>query len=456
MKKKLILIGILVVLILGAIIYFRPLSFKDLIKEDEKITCEVISGLNLDLESYENLSSKQMSEILLNFEEYSYRRKLIKTNKGGNKSMNIFTYKDGQVVNIIYLSDTGEAVINDRLYEVNDATGLIESIYRIVTRVESQSFTNSKNYEKFIANFEKDNPDYNLLDYTMNPDKDSFLSLVAIVEKKEDLSSSTLLIVDSKGDEIGEVGLAAGTYSTYRKEDGIYLMNNTVSLSLDVKENQETTTIHDFKLKITKPDGIHLQYVNHSSIRTDAKISYDNEQDLRLLEEKEFPSDTEWLTYPFYVNGMMSRVITLKDVKKKGLATVIRHKNDYYYSVDKIKGGKYLFLLYGQINGQGNEDDYLLEDGYLYSGFPDKSYFESIKKGMKKVEILAKDPSAVFLKDFTSSFHRFSDQTILRVEYNLRDEVTDYEFYTDEKSVLEYLSLEDWEVLKDIVHPEGY
>lgn len=120
------------------------------------------------------------------------------------------------------------------------------------------SADNSQNTEKdqlttFVDDFSKNNPGYVLLDYVYGEEENSPIKLVAIMKNVKTEYSSYLLIVDEHG--IGEVGLASGLYATYRKDDGLHLDKNIISVSLDVKDEDSISNIHDYKITVTmQPD----------------------------------------------------------------------------------------------------------------------------------------------------------------------------------------------------------
>lgn len=177
---------------------------------------------------------------------------------------------------------------------------------------------------------------------------------------------------------------------------------------------------------------------------SDTKIKYDNESDISELKEQELSDLIKNLSLPYCVRKSLSAVYTMETLKPEGIGEIVRCNKGKYYSVTRIEGGRYLFLLY---YGTDIEDHFLI-DGFLASGFADKSFFENISKGMKQKEILDQDPSACIVQDGERSYHRFSDKSILEITYTRKNKqyiVSGFEFLEDQLSVLDYLLPEDFE-----------
>lgn len=102
----------------------------------------------------------------------------------------------------------------------------------------------------FVENFSQNYPQFELLDYIVGSEENAPIQLVAIVKNKENATSSTLFIVDRNG--VGQVVLASEYFSTYRKEDGLHLSENVISVSLDVAITDTSSEIHDFDITVTQ------------------------------------------------------------------------------------------------------------------------------------------------------------------------------------------------------------
>lgn len=122
--------------------------------------------------------------------------------------------------------------------------------------------------ENFIENFSQEYPDFELLDYELGSEENYPIQLVAVAENKETGSSSTLFILDNKG--TGQVVLASECFGTYRKEDGLYLDKNIISVSLDLVMPDSTFEIHDFNITVTKEyhqGAFNIVYASKETIR---------------------------------------------------------------------------------------------------------------------------------------------------------------------------------------------
>ena len=145
---------------------------------------------------------------------------------------------------------------------------------------------------------------------------------------------------------------------------------------------------------------------------------------------------------------LMTRSITYRmdTLKSEGVVQIVRFNQDRYYSVTPMVNGEYLFLLYS--NGE-MEDPYVV-DGYLVSSFPDKDDFKNISVGMSRDDIVAKAPSA-YVSGNSRSFHRFSDKSILCIEYEATESnryvVSAYDYLKKKDSVVYYLLPQDFDLI---------
>lgn len=118
---------------------------------------------------------------------------------------------------------------------------------------ETNSDTTETKSEKFLENFSQDYPDFELLNYVVASDENYPIILAGIAENKENGSSSTLFIVDDNG--VGQVVLASGYFAIYRKEDGLFLNENVIALSLDLVIPDENYEIHDFEITVSQKEN---------------------------------------------------------------------------------------------------------------------------------------------------------------------------------------------------------
>lgn len=178
-----------------------------------------------------------------------------------------------------------------------------------------------------------------------------------------------------------------------------------------------------------------LQYDNKTNLQ------YDNKTDIAALKEQELSPEIERLNRPYEIRAALSVVYDMETLKSDGIAEIVRFNQDKFYSVTHVEDGKYLFLLYEEQN-----EDYYVIDGFLVSTLADKTFFENISKGMKREEILKNDPSSCIFEN--CSYHRFSDKSMLKIEYTLEDDqyiVSEFQFIKNPVSVLDYLLPEDFD-----------
>ena len=71
--------------------------------------------------------------------------------------------------------------------------------------------------------------------------------------------------------------LASEYLATYRKEDGLRLDNNVISISLDVSISDTDSEIHDFKITVTQQESnqgeITTVYSSQETTRNDVQAS---------------------------------------------------------------------------------------------------------------------------------------------------------------------------------------
>lgn len=181
--------------------------------------------------------------------------------------------------------------------------------------------------------------------------------------------------------------------------------------------------------------------VNITGCNKEIKQPYDNQTDIATLTEHKLSAGIKSLNVPYQIRQGMSVVWDIEKLKSDGLAQIIRFNKDKYYSVTRVKNGKYLFLLY-----EKNMEQYIVVDGFLVSTFADKAFFETITKRMRQDDIVENDPSAYVDEDL--SIHRFKDNSILEIKYVLDDGVyivSEFQYLENQLSVLDYLLPDDLE-----------
>lgn len=143
-KKTFYSIGIAVVLLICIITYFKPLSLSDTtrdITQVKMVLCEY--GIRngepyIDSTNYQTVSEEQNSEILSLFDKYTYRRNLGTLFSDGSMSglgketLNIYVYDGVSLKGTIFVASSGEIVVNDKNYSMENAEKFIEQIVEIM------------------------------------------------------------------------------------------------------------------------------------------------------------------------------------------------------------------------------------------------------------------------------------------------------------------------------------
>ena len=143
-KKALYIAGVVIILLICILAYFKPLSLVDTIKENKRIDIivnefEIEDGEpNIESVAYNDLTTEQNGAILALLGEYNYRRTLGTLFSNGSitdlddKTLTIFVYDDNSSVAAIVVASSGKIAVNDKSYGMEDAEQLIKQIIEIV------------------------------------------------------------------------------------------------------------------------------------------------------------------------------------------------------------------------------------------------------------------------------------------------------------------------------------
>ena len=144
-KKTMCIIGVVIVLLICIIAYFKPLSLLDTIGENNRIDIvlkeiEYEDGKsNIESILYNDISEEQKNAILALLEKYDYRRTFGTLFSDGSltdigkKTLTICVYDDNlSDTAIIIVASSGKIAINDKSYGMEDAEQFIEQIIEIV------------------------------------------------------------------------------------------------------------------------------------------------------------------------------------------------------------------------------------------------------------------------------------------------------------------------------------
>ena len=151
MKKKIVYSVVIVMLLLVCgIAFFKPLSFADIVGENDQIKM-VLTELGVrngeaytDSKDYQDITAEQKNEILTLLEQYHYRRtwKTLFSDGSmsdmGEKMLSIYLYDDVSPVGSIVVTSSGNVAVNDRSYQMskNDAVQFIEQIIKIMEQAD--------------------------------------------------------------------------------------------------------------------------------------------------------------------------------------------------------------------------------------------------------------------------------------------------------------------------------
>lgn len=143
-KKAICGIVICIALLLCGALYFRPLSLSDNIKESNSFTIQINDfGVRngepyIDSTSYDALTDEQKEEIIELLDASSYHRTL-KTyvsdgsmEQIGDQAVYIYIYDGDTLSESIYVSDSGQLSVNDRLYQMKNAEQFNERLEAIL------------------------------------------------------------------------------------------------------------------------------------------------------------------------------------------------------------------------------------------------------------------------------------------------------------------------------------
>ena len=144
MKKKAIwIIALAIVLLLGIIIYFKPLSFSNIVSDNSEISMilneyGIRNGKpDIDVVEYKDITVEQKSAILAVLDECTYKKTLdtLFSNGSmsgmGNKMLSIYVFNESSDSHVLVISSK-EIVINGKNYRMKNAGLLIEQIIAIM------------------------------------------------------------------------------------------------------------------------------------------------------------------------------------------------------------------------------------------------------------------------------------------------------------------------------------
>ena len=145
-KKNLIFVIVIIIFVIGALLYYRPLALSALIKANQEVNISTVfldgkNGIAYNNSAdYNALTDEQKKDIINLFQQYSYKRTLGTITSDGsfsgsfNHLLNIFVYEDGVLVNMIALSNADKISVNDKTYTLKNSSELIKKLLEIISK----------------------------------------------------------------------------------------------------------------------------------------------------------------------------------------------------------------------------------------------------------------------------------------------------------------------------------
>ena len=146
MKKKILcLVVIVIAFLICCIVYFKPLSLSDIADDNNQIKMVYIElGVKngeayIDSVDYQDITIEQKNTILALLDKYTYRRTAGTlfsngpTSDLGDKTLSVYVYDDVSLINSVFAASSGKIVINEKVYNMENAEQFIEQIIEIMS-----------------------------------------------------------------------------------------------------------------------------------------------------------------------------------------------------------------------------------------------------------------------------------------------------------------------------------
>ena len=141
-KKLLYVIGIAIVLLIITIVYFKPLPLSGLASDSNQVAMVwneigVRDGMAyMDCVEYQSLTPDQNRAILSLLDKYAYKRTLGTLFSDGSMPgyyvLNIYLSNEISMNNYIFVSSSGEILVQGKTYHMKNAEQFIEQVLEIV------------------------------------------------------------------------------------------------------------------------------------------------------------------------------------------------------------------------------------------------------------------------------------------------------------------------------------
>ena len=93
----------------------------------------------IDSVDYQDITIEQKSTILALLDKYTYRRTIGtlfsngSTSDLGDKTLSVYVYDDVSLINSVFATSSGKIVINEKVYNMENAEQFIEQIIEIMS-----------------------------------------------------------------------------------------------------------------------------------------------------------------------------------------------------------------------------------------------------------------------------------------------------------------------------------
>lgn len=145
MKKRWIAVGIVLILLAGAAVYFWPRPLMGQLEPGEHLSVTITHmGINngkpyMEPEQYDDITEAKQAEIAALLDEYSYRRTLTTAFSDGSlegvgdRVLVLHWYNDTGSTSSLSVSAAGQVALGNRTYRMGDAPEFLDRITEILT-----------------------------------------------------------------------------------------------------------------------------------------------------------------------------------------------------------------------------------------------------------------------------------------------------------------------------------
>ncbi len=141
--KYLVYILVVLVLLVGGLLYFKPFQLSRHINENSKISM-IVEELGvkdgqpyINTESYNDITDEQIKNVIGLFQKYSYRRTIHTAFSdgtiGGNRLVHIFISENDKSSEAISISISGSISVNGKTYKLPNAPEFIQEFFEIIS-----------------------------------------------------------------------------------------------------------------------------------------------------------------------------------------------------------------------------------------------------------------------------------------------------------------------------------